>query len=69
MDRFMYQEILLRFLYPWILRVFDGRCYVHQDNDPKHKSHLCMTTCFRYGINIVSFLLINLKLIVYPELG
>jgi hypothetical protein len=54
MDQHLYNEILLRFLYPWILRVYRGRCYVHQDNDPKHKSRLCMTTCFRYGINIVN---------------
>jgi hypothetical protein len=53
MDQYLYQEILLRYLYPWILRVYEGRCYVHQDNDPKHRSRLCMTTCFRYGINIV----------------
>jgi hypothetical protein len=27
MDQHLYNEILLRFLYPWILRVYRGRCY------------------------------------------
>ena len=53
MNRFGYQEILLRYLWPFILKKFGGRAYVHQDNDPKHTSRLCMNTCFRFGINLV----------------
>jgi hypothetical protein len=49
-----YNEILLRYLYPFILDRYNGRAYVHQDNDPKHRSRLCINTCFRYGINIVN---------------
>jgi len=56
MNQYGYKEILLRYLYPWLLRTYEGRCFVHQDNDPKHKSGLCMTTCFKYGIIVVSFL-------------
>jgi hypothetical protein len=54
MNRFGYQEILIRHLWPFIIQRYQGRCYVHQDNDPKHTSRLCMSTCFRYGINLVS---------------
>jgi hypothetical protein len=54
MNKEGYNEILLRYLYPWMLRTYGGRCFVHQDNDPKHKSRLCMQTCFRFGINVVS---------------
>ncbi len=56
-----YKEILLNYLYPFILDKFQGRAYVHQDNDQKHRSKLCMRTCFRFGINIVIFL--NSKII------
>ena len=55
MNQFGYQEIILRHLWPFTLQKFQGRCYVHQDNDPKHSSRLCMRTCYRYGINLVSF--------------
>ena len=52
-----YREILLKHLYPWINETFEGRCYVHQDNDPKHRSRLCLDTLFEYGINAVCFIL------------
>ena len=45
MNRHGYQEILIKRLYPFILQTFQGRCFVHQENYPKHKSRLCMQTC------------------------
>ncbi len=55
MNQFGCQEILLRYLWPFTHQKFQGRCYIHQDNDPKHRSRLCMRTCFKYGINVVFF--------------
>jgi hypothetical protein len=44
MNRFGYQEIIIRYLWPFSIQRYQGRCYVHQDNDSKHASRLCMST-------------------------
>ena len=35
---------------PFILDKYDGNCILHQDNDGKHTSRLCVATLERYGI-------------------
>jgi len=50
LDRFGYKEIILKFLYPFILDKYDGNCFLHQDNDGKHSSYLCETMLKRYNL-------------------
>jgi len=51
LNRFGYKEIILKYLYPFILDKYDGNCILHQDNDCKHNSALCRGILERYGIN------------------
>ncbi len=45
-----YKEIILRYIDPFILEKYEGRCILHQDNDEKHSSYLCRAILERYNI-------------------
>ena len=51
LNRFGYKEIILRYLYPFILDKYNGNCILHQDNDGKHNSALFRGILERYCIN------------------
>ena len=40
----------MNYLLPFILDKYDGNCILHQDNDGKHTSRLCVATLERYGM-------------------
>jgi hypothetical protein len=42
MDRFLYREILQQRLFPFIAKKFNYRAILHQDNDSKHSSRICI---------------------------
>ena len=51
MDAVLYQEILETFLFPYCQQHFKlSDIVLHQDNDPKHTSRLCIDTLKSLGI-------------------
>jgi hypothetical protein len=53
MDASIYKEIIERVIFPFGEKVYDSLMYLHQDNDPKHSSKLCMGTMEAYRIKWV----------------
>lgn len=51
MDSLLYQETLITFLFPFCADKFTmSNVILHQDNDPKHTSKLCVKTLQKIGI-------------------
>jgi transposase len=42
LDSTLYSSIINEHLYPFVTNSFNGQCVLHQDNDPKHSSKLCI---------------------------
>jgi hypothetical protein len=42
MDRFLYREIPKQRLLPFIAKKFNYKAILHQDNDSKHSSRICI---------------------------
>lgn len=59
MDSNLYRDILAEFLLPFGSQYYDSNLVLHQDNDPKHKSMLCVDFLNRNHINWVTNLKIN----------
>lgn len=51
MDKNLYKEIIEYYFYPFVAEKYNYTAYLHQDNDPKHTSALCMTSLIDSGIN------------------
>ena len=42
MDKEIYKNIIESYLYPFVRNKFEETHFIHQDNDPKHTSKLCV---------------------------
>ena len=58
MDKFLYQDIILRNFYPFMAAKYDLNCILHQDNDPKHLSKVCTDALAENGIKWVKIFFI-----------
>jgi hypothetical protein len=54
MDSEMYAEIIRSVIFPFSIEKYGSQMSLHQDNDPKHSSRLCVKTMDAYKINWVS---------------
>jgi hypothetical protein len=53
MNSVLYKEIIERVIFPFSIEKFNGQMNLHQDNDPKHTSKLCIQTMEAFRVNWV----------------
>ena len=52
MNRFVYGEIVLRYLFPFVNEKYKNNCLIHQDNDTKHNSKYCQSLYRDFDLRI-----------------
>jgi len=52
----MYAEIIRSVIFPFSIEKYGSKMSLHQDNDPKHSSKLCVRTMDAYKISWVSII-------------
>jgi hypothetical protein len=53
MNSEFYREIINDYLFPFVGKKLNYRANLHQDNDTKHKSKICIDALNKYNINWV----------------
>ncbi len=54
LDSEIYADIIRSVIFPFTIEKYNGEMFLHQDNDPKHSSKLCVKKMNELKINWVS---------------